>query len=271
MNVHRYLAALVLLLVGSFCHAATTQYYYDDLGRIVQAVRSDGAVFQYQYDANGNVLAINRISASSVSIAELTPRSGHASSSVTNSGTGFSTTPSQNTVTFNGGAHGTVTSATATRLTVTIPQTAQDGPVSVTVSSTTATSAMSFTVRRPTILSFAPAGVAPGGQVTITGTNLNLVPGQTTVSVGATSTTVVSATNTKLVFTAPTVGSGVIHVNTPYGKGRLRKGFETGWKLPTPKVVWHMIQQLGIGQLAHLLKSPILSVQQDHLVHFFEC
>ncbi len=217
MNVHRCLAALVLLLVGSFCHAATTQYYYDDLGRIVQAVRSDGAVFQYQYDANGNVLAINRISASSVSIAELTPRSGHAGSTLTISGTGFSTTPSQNTVSFNGGALGTVTAATATRLTVTIPQTAQDGPVSVTVSSTTATSAMNFTVRRPTILSFTPAGVAPGGQVTITGMNLNLVPGQTTVSVGATSTTVVSATNTKLVFTAPTVGSGVIHVNTPYG------------------------------------------------------
>ena len=71
MNVHRYLAAILLLFAWSAGHAATTQYYYDDLGRIVQAVRSDGAVFQYQYDANGNVLAINRISASSVSIAEL--------------------------------------------------------------------------------------------------------------------------------------------------------------------------------------------------------
>lgn len=217
MHVLRCLTVLVLLLVGSFCHAATTQYYYDDLGRIVQAVRSDGAVFQYQYDANGNVLAINRISASSVSIAELTPRSGHAGSTLTISGTGFSTTPSQNTVTFNGGALGTVTAATATRLTVTIPQAAQNGPVSVTVGGTTATSAMSFTVRRPTILSFAPVGVAPGGQVTITGTNLNLVPGQTIVTVGATSATVVSASNTKLVFTAPTVGSGIIYVNTPYG------------------------------------------------------
>lgn len=218
MNVHRCLAALVLLLVGSVCHAATTQYYYDDLGRIVQAVRSDGAVFQYQYDANGNVVAINRISASSVSIAELTPRTGHADSSVTISGTGFSATPSQNTVTFSGAAQGTVTSASPTRLVVTVPQTAQNGVVSVAVGGNTAISAMSFIVRRPTILSFAPVGVAPGAPVTITGTNLNLEPGQATVTVNGVSVTVTSATNTKLVFTAPAVGSGLIHVDTPYGE-----------------------------------------------------
>src|SRR5688572_15735703 len=99
MNVHRCLAAMLLLLfVWALGHAATTQYYYDDLGRVVQALRSDGAVFQYQYDANGNVLAINRIVASTLSISGFAPSIGHAGTSVNIFGTGFSATPANNQV-----------------------------------------------------------------------------------------------------------------------------------------------------------------------------
>ena len=152
MNVHRYLAAILLLFAWSAGHAATTQYYYDDLGRIVQAVRSDGAVFQYQYDANGNVLAINRICA-----CERFDRGAHAAQSGRRARLSRSRarasarrrrrTPS----TFSGGALGTVTSASPTTLKVTVPQAAQSGLISVTVSGNTATSAMSYTVRRPAI------------------------------------------------------------------------------------------------------------------------
>lgn len=218
MNVYRCLAAMLLLLAWTLCHAASTQYYYDDLGRIVQAVRSDGAVFQYQYDANGNVLAINRISATSVSIAELTPRIGHAGATLTISGTGFSATPSQNTVTFNGGALAVVTSASPTTLAVTVPQAAQTGPVSVTVSGNTATSAMSYTVRRPAITSFMPLGVNAGGSVTIVGSSFNLVPGGTSINVGGVIASITSISNTQATFT-PGAGSthGVIEIITPYG------------------------------------------------------
>ena len=77
-----------------------------------------------------------------------------------------------------------VTSASPTTLKVTVPQAAQSGLISVTVSGNTATSAMSYTVRRPAITSFAPLAVNAGGTVTITGVNFNLVPGSTSVNIG---------------------------------------------------------------------------------------
>jgi trimeric autotransporter adhesin len=218
MNVHRCLAAMLLLVAWTLGHAATTQYYYDDLGRIVQAVRSDGAVFQYQYDANGNVLAINRVGASSISIAELTPRIGHAGATVTITGAGFSATPSQNEVEFNGGALGTVTSASPTTLKVTVPQAAQSGLISVTVNSDTATSAMSYTVRRPAITSFAPLAVNAGGTVTVAGVNFNLVPGGTTVNIGGVAASITAISNTQIALVAGAGSThGVIEIVTPYG------------------------------------------------------
>jgi YD repeat-containing protein len=217
MNVHRCLAAMLLLLfVWALGHAATTQYYYDDLGRVVQALRSDGAVFQYQYDANGNVLAINRIVASTLSISGFAPSIGHAGTSVNIFGTGFSATPANNQVRF-GAVTATVSAATSTRLTVTVPLGAVTAPITVSVAGTATTSAMNYVVRLPGILSFSPAAAAPGAPVTITGVNLNLVPGQTTVSVGSTPVTVVSVTNTQVVFNTPAQGSALVHVNTPYG------------------------------------------------------
>jgi YD repeat-containing protein len=216
MNVHRFFAAVLLLCAWSLCHAATTQYYYDDLGRIVQAVRSDGAVFQYQYNANGNVLAINRIGASTLSISGFAPSIGHAGTSVTIFGTGFSAVPASNQVRF-GSVVATVSTATSTKLTVTVPLGAVTAPITVTVAGDSTTSAMNYVVRLPTILSFSPVAAAPGAPVTINGVNLNLVPGQTTVAVGSTPVTVVSATNTQVVFNAPAQGSALIHLNTPYG------------------------------------------------------
>jgi hypothetical protein len=65
--------------------------------------------------------------------------------SVVITGTNFSTTAASNTVNFNG-VTATVTSASSTSLTVTVPSTATTGTISVTTSSQTATSASSFTV-----------------------------------------------------------------------------------------------------------------------------
>src|SRR5688572_25957194 len=89
--------ASVLLLLGcgfaATAIAASTRYYYDDLGRVVQAIGSDGSVRQYQYDANGNVTAINRIGGGSLTISGLSPSIGHVTASVTIFGAGFSATP----------------------------------------------------------------------------------------------------------------------------------------------------------------------------------
>lgn len=157
-----WLICLISLMIAAQARATTTQYYYDDLGRIVQSVRSDGAIHQYQYDGTGNVLAINRVASSTVSISGLTPRIGHAGASVTIYGSGFSTTLAANQVHFGTGAAIPV-AATATSLTVTVPQDAVTGPVSVTVGGVTAVSAMSYTVRRPEITAFTPVAVAAGG------------------------------------------------------------------------------------------------------------
>jgi streptogramin lyase len=78
-------------------------------------------------------------------VTSFTPTSGMPGDTVTITGTDFSTTLANNTVTFNGAA-ATVTAATATSLTVTLPAGATDGTVSVTVASQTGTSAASFDV-----------------------------------------------------------------------------------------------------------------------------
>lgn len=159
-------ALLATHLLAWPLHAATTQYSYDAMGRLIQAARSDGSVVQYQYDDNGNVVAINRLSVATLSIAGLTPLIGHVGATVTVSGTGFSAVLADNTVKF-GAIVATVNTATGTQLVVTVPQGASTGPISVTVGATTATSAASYVVRRPTIATFAPTAVNPAQQVTV--------------------------------------------------------------------------------------------------------
>ncbi|HTP66935.1 MAG TPA: IPT/TIG domain-containing protein [Geobacteraceae bacterium] len=78
-------------------------------------------------------------------ISGFSPTSGPVGTSVTISGTNFSTTPASNTVKFNGTA-ATVTSSTASQIITTVPAGATTGPISVTVAGNTATSSTSFTV-----------------------------------------------------------------------------------------------------------------------------
>ena len=78
-------------------------YVYDDLGRLVAVVDPAGDTAVYTYDAVGNLLSISRFSSSVLSILHFTPSQGPVGASVTIYGTSFSTTASQNTVTFNGG------------------------------------------------------------------------------------------------------------------------------------------------------------------------
>jgi YD repeat-containing protein len=193
---------------------AGTSYIYDELGRVVQATNTDGSVVIYRYDANGNISAILRQSASALSIADVSPTVVHAGSLITITGNGFSATPSENAVVV-GGAVAVVSTASATALTVTVPAGANSGPVTVSVGSATAISPRSIVVLRPTISGFAPTQVAPGAAITLTGTNLNLVPG-TGVSVVGVNATISSITNSRIVFAAP-AASGPITVSTSYG------------------------------------------------------
>ena len=148
------LHGLVFLLILGCAFAlraqssAPVQYFYDDLGRLIRVVDQNGNVATYHYDAVGNLLSITRSTLpanNGLAILNFTPQSGPVGSTVAIQGQGFSTTPASNTVQFNGTA-ATVSAATATSLTVTVPTGATTGPISVTVSSSTAKSDSSFTV-----------------------------------------------------------------------------------------------------------------------------
>ena len=239
----------LLLLLGALwllvpvADAATTQYAYDDLGRIIQATRSDGSIIQYEYDQNGNVTAINRTGVAIVSIVGISPLIGHAGAIVTISGTGFSAVPGENIVKF-GTSVAAVSSATTTALVVTVPQDAVTAPITVTVAGNSATSSSSFIVRRPSVISFSPAIVDPGTPITALGTNFNLIPGTTAIKVGEVGTTITSLSNGKVVFAAPNA-SGLIRVVTPYGEAS------------SPSQLIVAPPAIGTGNLVSVVQLPV--------------
>lgn len=137
-------------------------------------------------------------------ITSFSPPSGAAGTSVTIVGTNFSTTVANDGVKFNG-TTATVTSATATQLVATVPSAATTGPITVTVSGSTATSGTAFTVTvPPTISGFSPGSGIVGSSVTITGTNFSSTVANNTVKFHGTVAAVTSASTTQLIATVPT-------------------------------------------------------------------
>ena len=197
-------------------------YVYDELGRLVGVVDAQGDVATYTYDAVGNILSIGRGNAGNTSIIEFIPSSGAVGSSVTISGTGFSSTPSSNSVTFNG-TSATVSSAVATQLVVTVPTGATSGPIAVTSPSGSATSTSSYSVSSstaaPTISGLSPTTVTNGsGPVAITGTDFDVIANDRVKLNVSPLTTLSSVTSTTITAAIPiTATSGHVSVSTPNG------------------------------------------------------
>jgi YD repeat-containing protein len=124
--------------------SADITYAYDPDGRLIGVVNASGSAATYQYDVVGNLLSISRPT-TSVSALSLSPNNGPVGTCVTVYGYGYSSTPSQNTVTFFGGSNSTALYATPTSIVVAVPSGAFTGPVSVTSPSGMA-SGPSFTV-----------------------------------------------------------------------------------------------------------------------------
>lgn len=125
-------------------------YDYDLLGRIKQVTALEtGETGTYKYDAVGNLLSIFSQKSGQgeiqTKINEILPNSGSVGTAVTIYGSGFSATPSQNTVTF-GGVAGIVTSSTATKITTTVPAGAITATITVTTPYGSAISDTPFTV-----------------------------------------------------------------------------------------------------------------------------
>ena len=196
-------------------------YVYDDLGRLVAVIDPSGDTAVYTYDAVGNLLSISRFSSSVVSIIHFSPGQGPVGTPVTIYGTSFSTTPSQNTITFNGVA-ATVTSATATQIVTSVPSGATTGSIAITTPSGSATSSAPFTVTTstaPTISSFTPTIGTSGTSLTINGTNFDTVAGNDWVTLNTRYALVSSATTTAISTIVPSLAtSGRISVATPAGK-----------------------------------------------------
>ncbi len=136
-------------------------------------------------------------------ITSLNPSSGAVGATITINGTNFSTTPTNNAVSFNGVA-ATVTASTATTITVTVPAGTSTGPVSVTTSGVTITSTGNFTILpTPSIVSFTPEYGAPGAVVNIAGTNFNTTPANNVIKFNGVTSVVTAATSTSIRTTVP--------------------------------------------------------------------
>jgi YD repeat-containing protein len=205
-----------------FVQAQGVSYLYDDLGRLIAVVSPGVGTAVYAYDAIGNLLSITRYAATAVLIVDFTPKQGPVGTTVTIAGIGFSVTPAQNTVRFNG-TLATVSAATTTQLTVTVPAGATTGTISVTAPGGSSTSATPFTVAgangTPTISGFAPAIGTPGTAVTVNGTNFEPHPTDNRLLFNLMQAPVTTATTTVLSPTVPGGGtSGRLTVSTPNGQ-----------------------------------------------------
>ena len=201
---------------------STISYTYDELGRLIGVNDSQNGTVTYTYDAVGNVLSISRTAANQIVITGFSPKTGVTGTQVTISGAGFSPTPSQNSVSFNGTA-AVIVSSTATQIVTTLPAGATSGTISVSSPLGTATSSQSFTVTSsssaPTITGFSPPIVVYGTPVTITGTNFDPTAAKNVANFNTSFAAVNAATSTSLTASVNSgAPSGHISVALPAGK-----------------------------------------------------
>ena len=212
---------LLFVAILPLYSAYATTYTYDPAGRLKSATNSQGQTATYDYDSRGNLLRIERTDSAQLAIASFTPNNGPPGIQVTINGSGFASSTSSNTVTFNGVA-APVLFASPTQMLVQVPQNTSTGPIAVTVAGTTVTSADSFFVSTigapPVITSFSPNTGTIGTTVTLVGQNLNPIDGETTVTVDGIFVPIATIDDLGITFQIPPwVGSGPISVETPYG------------------------------------------------------
>jgi len=210
-------------------HAQGISYHYDELGRLIALVSPGIGTAVYRYDVVGNLLSITRYAATAVLIVDFTPKQGPVGTTVTIVGVGFSATQGQNAVRFNG-TQATVSAASTTQLTVTVPAGATTGTISVTAPGGSSTSATSFTITgtsgTPTISGFTPAIGTPGTAVTVNGTNFEPHPTDNRLLFNLKQAPIVTATTTVLSPTVPGGGtSGRLTVSTPNGQAQSTADF----------------------------------------------
>lgn len=228
LRVTAVLCAGFSALLAGAVQGGDINYVYDDLGRLKAVIDPATNTAVYHYDAVGNLTAVARQSSAALAVINFTPTAGPTGAGVTIYGTGFHTTPGNNTIKFNGVTAAALT-ASPTVLTTIVPPGATTGPLTVTVGTTTATSTSPFTVgtgTAPTITSFTPTMGPSGTAVIITGTNYQPIAGDNRVAIGSTYATVSSASSTALTAVVP-IGaqSGRVGVATSAGSAYSTQDF----------------------------------------------
>jgi len=228
------LLASLLIVCRLACSPASAyaqgiSYLYDELGRLIAVVSPGIGSAVYTYDVVGNLLSITRYAATAVLIVDFVPKQGPVGTTVTIDGVGFSATPGQNAVRFNG-TQATVSAASTTQLMVTVPAGATTGTISVTAPGGSSTSATSFTITgtsgTPTISGFTPAIGTPGTAVTVNGTNFEPHSTDNRLLFNLMQAAITTATTTVLSPTVPGGGtSGRLTVSTPNGQAQSTADF----------------------------------------------
>lgn len=173
-----------------------------------------------------------------LAVNSFSPTSGPVGTQVTISGTSFSSTASDNSVTFAGNASATVTSASSSQIKVTVPDGAMTGPITVSKGGETATSSSEFTVESGqaelAINDFTPDTAAAGETVTITGAGFADSRSGNSVSFsGDAVATVTSASSTELQVTVPDgAQDGPITVEVDGNSVTSEKSFHVGVNVP---------------------------------------
>jgi RHS repeat-associated protein len=198
------------------------RYTYTPDSQLSAVIKPEAEYGLYTWDAAGNLSSIAKKSSTKLSIIQLEPSKGAVGETVDIWGTGFSSTPSSDTVKFHGTA-ATVSTASAYELAVKVPSGATTGTVTVqTTTEGPVTSSQTFTVTSavgaPTITSLSTSVVEAGSTVTVSGTNFEPTAGDDVVRVNQTDAEVVSASSTSIKFKVPSVTSGGhVVVLTPQG------------------------------------------------------
>ncbi|CAJ4015347.1 IPT/TIG domain protein [Burkholderia pseudomallei] len=214
----------LMLLAGGLAHAQSTRYVYDANGRIVGMASNNSTSVQLGYNTLSQTNQVSApLSAGQLAIFSFMPTHGEAGTQVTLQGQGFDSNAANDTVSFNG-TPATVLSATATQLVASVPSGVTTGPISVTADGHTASSTTPFTVDDsglpPSITQVSPLAVSLGNTLTIAGTHLDPVAGQTVMQLsnrGVSSFASISDTQIQYAI-ATGDASGFVTISTPYGQ-----------------------------------------------------
>jgi hypothetical protein len=192
------------------------------------AVNAASNAVEYTYDAAGNIIKMERPVTSGFGITSIDPASGAVGSTVTVYGYGFSATPANNTVNFNGVA-AAVTASASGSISTTVPTGATTGRVTVTVGGVTATSPQDFVVTvpgAPVISNFTPSSGVSGTVVSVSGSSFQAAGGSMTVKLNGVTASATLNTTTAFTFVVPgAAASGRITATNTSGTGQSTSDF----------------------------------------------